>query len=253
MKGGVMPDCTAVRLVRILVRLPRLCWWIITATVAAQRALRPPCSLDARAAWLHHQAGCALPLLGIELNVMGQPPDAGLLVCNHLGYLDILVLAALRPAVFVAKSEVADWPVMGRLARMAGTLFVDRQRRLRTRHTADEVDGALRSGNLVVLFPEGTSSDGAAVLPFHSALLEPARLPGVSVHAAHLSYEVTDGSVADEVCYWRDMTLLPHLLNLLGKKRILARVRFGRWTGPATDRKALASGLRELVCGLQRD
>jgi 1-acyl-sn-glycerol-3-phosphate acyltransferase len=173
-----------------------------------------------------------------------------LLVCNHLGYLDVLVLAALTPVVFVAKREVRTWPVFGRFARLAGTIFVDRQCRGRTGETVAEIAAALDAGLLVVLFPEGTSSSGNHVLPFKSALLAASTPSSHPVTPACLAYALPTGDVSEEVCYWRDMTLLPHLLRLLGHPKIAATVRFGTPVPAGTDRKALALELHAAVSRL---
>ena len=100
-------------------------------------------------------------------------PSSGLLVSNHLSYLDIVVLSSIRPCVFVAKRDVARWPLFGWLAHAAGTIFVDRERRFSTEFV-NGIHEAIAAGLPVVLFPEGTSSDGSTVLPFKSALLESA-------------------------------------------------------------------------------
>jgi 1-acyl-sn-glycerol-3-phosphate acyltransferase len=97
-----------------------------------------------------------------------------LLVANHLSYLDIVLLSSLTPCVFVAKNEVKDWPVFGWFARLAGTVFVDRNDRRDAARANELIRSALREGALVVLFPEGTSSNGSTVLPFKSSLLQAA-------------------------------------------------------------------------------
>jgi 1-acyl-sn-glycerol-3-phosphate acyltransferase len=127
----------------------------------------------------------------------------------------------------VAKREVANWPVFGFFAQMAGTIFVDRTRRMKVTETNGQIAGALHAGVVVVLFAEGTSSDGRMVLPFRSSLLEPAALCHGDLRPAAIRYQLDDGSVAREVCYWGEMTLLPHLLNLFSKKEVRSRIVFG--------------------------
>jgi 1-acyl-sn-glycerol-3-phosphate acyltransferase len=172
-----------------------------------------------------------------------------LVTSNHLSYLDILVLAAEAPAVFVSKIEIASWPIFGWFARAAGTVFVERERRTGTGPANERVTGLLRRGRLVILFPEATSSDGQTVLPFRSSLLQPAVTLGCFTTAACLSYSVADGHVGDEICYWGDMHFVSHLMNLLGKKAIHASVSFE----PAelgSNRKALARQLHRRVLAL---
>jgi 1-acyl-sn-glycerol-3-phosphate acyltransferase len=200
-------------------------------------------TLPARASWLQQTARRLLRVLRIEVNSSGPTPTTGLLVCNHLSYLDILVLASLSPTVFVAKREVKYWPIFGWFAQLAGTIFVQRNRRFPAAQAAAEITAVLRSGTLVVLFPEGTSSGGSTILPFKTSLLEPALRPDQPLTIACLSYELSDGDVADEVCYWRDMTLVPHLINLLGKKWVRAAVQFLPVQNRAPNRKALATQL----------
>jgi lyso-ornithine lipid O-acyltransferase len=137
--------------------------------------------------------------------------------------------------------------VFGWFARLAGTVFVHREKRLQTVRSVDEIEAALRAGTLVVLFPEGTSSGGETVLPFKSALLEPAARRLHPLTAGLLEYEITDGDVREEVCYWKDMTLVPHLINLCSKRAVHASVHFRQLPGGNADRKQLARQLHAEV------
>ena len=141
-----------------------------------------------------------------------------MIVSNHLSYLDILAYSALTPCVFVAKDEVASWPVVG-LFRTNGRHDF-RQPRPANASGGDHGKSKARAERrTVVLFAEGTSSDGRTVLPFRPALLEPiVKTSGLATPAA-IGYAITDGWVESDVCYWRDMTFLPHLLNLLDETR----------------------------------
>ncbi len=173
-----------------------------------------------------------------------------MLACNHLSYLDIAVLAAAQPMVFVAKSEVRHWPVLGRLARCAGTLFVRRDRKSDVTRFNDAFAAVVNAGVVLGLFPEGTSSNGRQVLPFHSSLFEPAVMSHWPVTPAWIGYALPDGSVEDEICYWRDMTFLPHFLRLLARKNIEATVAYGTALPPGLDRKHMARELRRQTCEL---
>ena len=110
---------------------------------------------------------------------------------------------------------------------------------------------AIADGSVVVLFPEGTSSDGATVLPFKSALLESAVQLRCPVASASIAYALDDGSAPDEVCYWRDMTLVPHLLNLLFKREIYASYSFSAAAVRAGNRKEMAKELRDEIVAMR--
>ena len=213
------------------------------------------CSSDnlpmARATWLQRCSRRVLRIFGTETSVVGSIPQNGLLVCNHLSYLDILILAALTPSRFIAKSEVRNWLVFGWFARLAGTIFVERSKRSQAARAAEEIGVALGEGPLVVLFPEGTSSGGETVLPFKSSLLEPATRHLHALTAGLIAYELPDGNVSEEVCYWKDMTLVPHLLNFLSKRTLQAFVHFTEAPRETTDRKVLARQLHSEVVRLK--
>jgi lyso-ornithine lipid O-acyltransferase len=204
-----------------------------------------------RANWL--QRGCrrALRVFSVEVKPQGPIPTSGLLVCNHLSYLDILVLGALAPAAFVAKREVKFWPILGLFATLAGTVFVDRRKRTRVGEATEKMEDLLKTGVVTVLFPEGTSSDGRTVLPFKSALLEPATKSSCSSSVAWLGYELEDGNPGEEVCYWKDMILVPHLLNLLTKRCLRASVLFATPQRQTIGRKELARVLHAEIVRLK--
>lgn len=212
--------------------------------------LRGKVSTPERAEWLHRWCAKALHRLGIELQREGEFPSRGLLVANHLGYLDILVLSAMHPCVFVSKKEVRSWPLFGLMAKLSGTVFVDRARSSAAHSANTEMANALSQGAVVVLFPEGTSSDGSTVLPFRPALFDAATKAGANVVSAHIRYDVADGSAANDVCYWGEMSFFPHLLRLLSRHEIRARVRFAKETRKFDDRKLAARVTREVVASL---
>src|SRR6202012_5360403 len=112
-------------------------------------------------------------LFGIRIRVLGKPVTGQgvLLLANHTGWMDIVIFSAVMPLSFVAKSEVNNWPFFGTLARLQRTVFVARERRSQTAQARDELQNRLVAGDALVLFPEGTSSDGNHVLPFKSALM----------------------------------------------------------------------------------
>lgn len=201
----------------------------------------------ARALWLQKWSRCLLSALHIHHECVGQPPASGILASNHLSYLDIPVLAAQTPIIFLAKKEVRSWPLIGWCTRCAGTLFINREKKSDVKRMAMEFEPVMNTGVLLGLFLEGTSSDGHQVLPFRSSLLEPAEAHGWPVTAVRVGYKTDDGSVEDEICYWRDMTFLPHFLNLLSKRDIHASVSYGTTLPPGLNRKEMALALHSQV------
>lgn len=240
-----------------LLRFPvRSIWFASTLLLAAfdlfwvalRHGFHP--SSHARSRWLQRNSRRVAKVIVAENNNGHVRPGAGLLVCNHVSYLDILVLGSIAPAVFVAKNEVAGWPVFGWFARNCGTIFVRRDLRSDVTRIGDEIRDRLQRGFLVVLFPEGTSSDGREVLPFKSSLLEPVRQVGRDVFAAHVSYAQRDGTPGTDVPYWGDMTLFPHMVRLLSQPRVKARVNLLAIKNLPDDRKELARQLQAEVTRL---
>jgi len=185
-------------------------------------------------------------LLGIEVERVGSAPARPfLLVTNHLSYLDVVVLMTLVDAVFVAKQEVRAWPMFGPLARIIGTIFIDRESARDAVRVGNEVSRELESGRGVILFAEGTSSDGTQVLPLRPALFEAAARAGREVHVASLSYHTDPGGpgAAQVLCWWGDMTFLPHLAGVCRLRRSRVRVAFGDRPITAADRRTLATEL----------
>lgn len=257
--GGTLPgqDNRAGWTVRGLRVLGRLAWLAAEFVLAAlrfpraARCDRAEARAAARARWLQQGSRRILRVLGVRRRVHGPIPTNGLLVCNHLGYLDVLVLAAVAPAIFVAKQEVRRWPIIGWFARAAGTVFIRREQRRDILRVNASVESHLRGGALVVVFPEATSSDGRSLRPFKSSLLGPALQTGCPIWVGRLDYALEDGRPEEDACYWGDMTLLPHLLSLLGKRGVDATARFaGSFPAPRC-RKALAGQLHSAVRAVQ--
>ncbi len=204
-------------------------------------------SLPGRAQWLQRWSTRLLQDLDIRVERRGVPPATGVLASNHLSYLDILVLAAAQPMVFVAKSEIRHWPVFGQLTRWAGTLFVRRDRKSDVTKFNDAFTAVVSEGVVLGLFPEGTSSNGRQVLPFYSSLFEPAVKVGWPVSAARIGYTLADGSVENDICYWGDMTFFPHFLRLLTRGKIQATVVYGPALPAGLNRKEMARQLHRQV------
>jgi 1-acyl-sn-glycerol-3-phosphate acyltransferase len=203
---------------------------------------------SASRAWvLHKWSVRLLHWFNVALMVEGAPPAAGLIVSNHVSYLDILVFSAAAPCVFVSKKEVRSWPGVGWAATMAGCVYIDRERRSATRAIQPQMHAALSGGSRLVLFPEGTSSDGKQLLPFRSSLLQPAVADGAPITAAYVHYEIDDGDTAFDVCYWGDMTLFAHALKLFTKAGVRATLRFAAAPRVFSSRKEAADKLWDEV------
>ena len=206
-----------------------------------------------RAVWCQFWASTLLKLLGVRVTVHGSFPTQGLMVSNHLSYLDIIVYASCQPFIFVSKSEVKRWPIIGIMTQCAGTLFINRAERGDVKRMAEAFAPVIERGNVITLFPEGTSTGGDRVLPFFSSLFEPAAVHGWSVSPSWIGYVVPGGDASEEVAYWKDMTFFPHLLHLFGLQEIRAIVRPGVAAPPGLNRKQMAKRMHEQVCQLAYD
>jgi lyso-ornithine lipid O-acyltransferase len=221
------------------------CWlgWVISGAGQA--------GATRREAMVRRWARGILGILHVEVETTGTPPARPfLLVANHLSYVDVVVLMTLVDAVFVAKREVRRWPLFGPLARIVGTIFIDRESMRDVIRVTDAMKRARADGHGVVLFAEGTSSDGTRILPLRPALLDAAARGEWPVHVASLSYHTapTDPPANEALCWWGDMTFLPHLAALCRLTRARARVSFTPQAIMASDRRALATGLHAAMC-----
>jgi 1-acyl-sn-glycerol-3-phosphate acyltransferase len=211
---------------------------------------------------LYHRILCAL--IGVRIREVGRRSAASpvLILSNHVSWLDICVIAALAPVVFIAKSEVAGWPVLGWLARLQRTIFINRQARHQTGAATREIAARLLGGDAVVLFAEGTSSDGIRVLPFrsslvgavHHALGNTAHHTHVTVQPMSLAYVGFGGlpigrGLRERVAWYGDVELVPHLLRVVASGAVDVIVSWGEATAydMSADRKAIARGAERSV------
>lgn len=184
-------------------------------------------SFEQRALWLQRSAARVLKSLGIRWSVLGQPPACGLVVSNHLSYLDIPIISATMPCFFVAKMDVGRWPVFGKVARTGGTIFLDRSSQVSANMVAETMAERLNLPVPVLLFPEGTSTDGTKVLRFHSRLIAPATTAGAPITTAAIRY-ISDGGVEErELCWYGEDSFVTHLWKVLGVHSFSAQLRFG--------------------------
>ena len=197
-----------------------------------------------------------LRVLGIELRHSGVPrPGATLLVANHVSWLDIAAIHAVAPhARFVAKADVLAWPLLGWLIRGAGTLFIERERKRDALRVLHQVADALRAGDSVVVFPEGTTGDGRTLLPFHGNLLQAAIASGTPVQPLALRYSDGIERCSAAVEYVGATTLLQSVWCILRARQLCAHVDLLSPQGARhADRRALAAYVRELIAAQLRD
>ena len=215
-------------LLSLLICFLRFGWMRLLALLHGRQV-----SLMQRAEWMRFCGRLVLASMGIHSRVEGQlPKGVTVIVANHLSYLDIVIAAAAFPCVFVARHDVAEWPVFGVLSRLGGTVYLDRASRASAWEAADTMALRLAEGVPVLFFPEGTSTDGSQVVRFHSTLFAPAIEARLPVTPAAISYETSNalstGRVTErDLCWFGDDLFLPHLLRVLDVTGFTAVVRFG--------------------------
>ena len=194
--------------------------------------------------WARHM----LQILGVELHVMGAVPKGGplLLVSNHVSWLDILVINAVRPARFVSKADVRHWPLVGELITAAGTLYIEREKRRDAMRVVHRMADSLREGDVVAVFPEGTTGSGLDVLPFHANLLQAAISTDSPVKPVAVVYlDSVSGHPSSAPVYVGDTTFLASIWRTLNASGIQARVTFGlKELSQGRDRRRWAAHLR---------
>ncbi len=150
------------------------------------------------------------------------------MVSNHLSYLDILLFAAAMPCCFVSKREIGGWPFFGQLARAAGTIFLNRSSHASATAVAHEISARFQLPIPILLFPEGSSTDGRRILRFHSRLFDPATQNGAPITAAAVRYAAQSGVEERELCWYGDEVFVTNLWKLLGVRGLCGKVCFGR-------------------------
>ena len=191
------------------------------------RHLHGPMTLERRALWLQESACSILRSLNIRSEVEGEPPACGLVVANHLSYLDIAIISAAMPCFFVAKKEIGKWPFFGKVAREGGTIFLDRKSQASATEVADVIEERMQLPVPVLLFPEGTSTDGTRVLKFHPRLIDPATKTGAPITTAAIRYAIDSGMEERDLCWYDDELFVTHMWKVLGVDGFRAQLRFG--------------------------
>ena len=244
---------------RAFVRIAAYLAVTVTLVPIQAFAVRFNRELSVRLPLFYH--GLCVRILGFQIRPHGKMAANGpvLFACNHTSYSDISILGALLPASFVAKAEVAGWPFFGGLAKLQRTVFVDR-RPAKATMQRDEMVQRLEDGDNLILFPEGTSSDGNAVLPFKSALFSVAQVEPngepLLVQPVSIAYTRLDGmpvgrALRPYFAWYGDMTLAPHFWEVAGLGHATVDVVFHP---PVTirdyeTRKGLAKHCFQVVAG----
>lgn len=194
-------------------------------------------------AWSTH----VLQVMGVRLDIAPSstfiwPNKTQLLVANHVSWLDVLVIQALQPCVFVAKSEVRHWPLVGNMAQACGVVFVNRSSSNSARKMVDDVASALHHGYCVAGFPEGTSSEGHDVSVFHANLFEAAIHRDVDVQPLALRYiDATTGQLCLKAAFVGEIGFLESLHHVMATPRMTACVQIGKALSPqGHSRRTLA-------------
>ena len=219
-------------LIEIVLRFPRL--------PQAQRDLRVQ-------VW----ASRMVQYLGIDLRITGPVPVTGplLLLANHISWLDIVVLHAAHHCRFVSKADVRRWPLIGTLATGAGTLYIQRESRRDALRVVHHMAQALQDGDILAVFPEGTTGDGNSLLPFHANLIQAAIAAQAPVQPVALRYtDVATGANSRAISYIDDETLVGSIWRTLCAERVRADVVFGApQTADGRDRRTWAGDLRNTI------
>ncbi|RKP59061.1 lysophospholipid acyltransferase family protein [Pararobbsia silviterrae] len=237
----------SLRKARIVLHIAR---GVLLAATVFQRASAAK-RQDLIRAWSRH----LLHLCGMKLVVHGDAHtiDAGTLVVgNHVSWIDIYVVNAWRPTPFVAKSEIAKWPVIGWLAKTIGTVFIEREKRGDARRIMHHLASELSAGRNMFVFPEGTTSDGQGLLPFHSNLFQAAVSAGAPVQPVAMVYKDAAGNPTRAPAYIDDMNLLDTLNAMLDAAPLEVHLYVGEGIEPGAQRREL-SAMAEATIGAALD
>lgn len=218
--GNARPTPYPIRILRCL-RLALHMARIALGTVAFFPLISATRRLHLRQKWSHQ----ILTILAIELE--GSPTDAplgSLIVANHISWLDVFAINALRPASFIAKTEIRQWPFIGWLAARHDTVFLRRGSRGHARVVNAEIDALLNDGRDAAIFPEGTTTDGTTLLGFHAALLQPAIETGHPILPLALSYHDANGKISLAPSYAGETTMKQCFVAILACRRLTVRV-----------------------------
>lgn len=238
---------------RLLWRTVHALWWAVWGVwVITQRF--PKLNPEQRAAQVQLWSQRMLRAFGVRVQSQGQVWSGPVLrVANHLSWLDILVMNAVAPSRFVSKAEVRQWPLIGTLTVGAGTLLIEREKRRDAMRVVHHMAESLQAGDAVAVFPEGTTSNGEALLPFHANLLQAAVVTDAPVQPWALRYRhARTGQPHHAPLFVGDTTLAASLLSTLLASDLVAEVRLGQIQHcDGRDRRSWAEDLHRAVNGLR--
>jgi len=239
--------------VRAVRALWRLAWAVLhgfhgLAICAVRFPFLTPAQRMQRVGWWSARM---LALLGIRVSHSGSVQAAPvLIVANHISWVDILAINAVQPARFVSKADVRHWPLLGWLVACGGTLFIERERKRDALRVVHQVAEALRGGEIVAVFPEGTTGEGDTVLPFHANLLQAAIATEVPVQALTLRYRDATHAVSRAAPYVGDTSLVESMWTTASAEGLQVHVHIAAPTATrGLDRRALAGQLRADIAG----
>ena len=219
----------------------------------ALAAIFPLFRLPMQQAILKRWSAELLEILHVRLETSGQPPAVGrpglLLVANHISWLDVLAINAVRPSCFIAKSEVSGWPLIGMLCRRTRTIFIERDIRRDTMRINTMTGAMLDAGETVVLFPEGTSTDGSQLRHFHSSLFQCAIDHGTAVLPVALRYHDGSGAHCSDAAFVGDMNFLESLLKILSSPSLhVSLTQLQPLATGGKNRRMLAAESQAAIC-----
>jgi 1-acyl-sn-glycerol-3-phosphate acyltransferase len=187
----------------------------------------PMIDVAAQMAWIKRWNLWVVRVLGLHLTIEGSiadPAVGGLIVANHSSWLDIVVINAVQPSAFIAKAEIATWPLVGTLVGRSGTLFIERGKRHAVHAVLQSALERLKAGRFVAVFPEGTTNDCQQLLPFHGNMMEAAIRAEVPVQPMAIAYKNTAGDLSSSVVFVGETTFVESMFRVLGDADLQVRV-----------------------------
>ncbi|GGP26900.1 lysophospholipid acyltransferase family protein [Silvimonas amylolytica] len=246
-------------LTRTALRISRLSRFALHLTRALYAgAVRfPRLSQEERIDYTHWWSMRLAQILGITVRVQGiapgRYPPNHLLLSNHISWLDIFILNAVTVSRFVAKSEIREWPLIGRLCCHTGTLFIEREKKRDAHRVNNAMIEALQSEHCVAVFPEGTTSDGSRILPFRSSLMQAALDSRATIQPVYLRYTDADGNYNPIPAYIDDMSIVSSLWQILGARGLHAEINFlAPFPADHADRRHLTQFVESRISAAHR-